>query len=315
MRKIAKTLISSVILLPQIAFSMVYNPNSLWDQNQELKVLFLEGKQKDIKRVKEVAAQWNQFMNLKLSFYDIGTLSVEEADIKVSLDRNTCDWKNQSIVGRASKTYNHGPSLCLGSLKKDSTILHEFGHALGLKHEHLHPGSYDLLDGDIIDLCMRKNAAKEWTREKCEQNYASDPSSIFAEYDKNSVMHYSFDEWMYKSKEDYLPGTLPILSLGDRIGINELYPTGQSQEEIKENYERELLKVSYKGCVVKNIIEAEYLNQLPKDKTCEEGKPFFITRPYTNEQGNTSWSSFTLTCDTTREYAVRKMLSSDHCNL
>jgi hypothetical protein len=87
-----------------------------------------------------------------------------------------------------------------------TTILHEFGHALGLNHEHFHPQCQsDLTLTDIVNYLM--GPPNNWQREQA--MYNMDATTYFAAVsakpmftpmiDQASVMLYSFPDSFYKS--------------------------------------------------------------------------------------------------------------------
>ena len=73
-------------------------------------------------------------------------------------------------------------------------IRHEFGHALGLKHEHQHPNAPRLADVGKLREYLGKNF--DLTPEEVEKKIAtqwaalSGGASQKSNYDENSVMHY-----------------------------------------------------------------------------------------------------------------------------
>src|SRR5262249_55729757 len=146
----------------------------------------------------------------------------ESADIRISLDGNdrrqlyrdrnpgTVDihglW---SEVGNAAVTAPkyfvslnlHDLHLQRGNpIEFNHTILHEFGHALGLMHEH----QRDLCAGWFNFGQIAKDTG--WSIEKVRQHIGSMPSSwstgvvSVGPYDKNSIMQYNFSLNWYISK-------------------------------------------------------------------------------------------------------------------
>ena len=79
---------------------------------------------------------------------------------------------------------------CVGDYHKRALILHEFGHALGLAHEHQHPDYLEVMKKFIdIDATMDYfGMEKERVyREQCGKlQYELEKS----EYDVHSIMHY-----------------------------------------------------------------------------------------------------------------------------
>ena len=76
------------------------------------------------------------------------------------------------------------------------TIRHEFGHALGLQHEHQHPG-VQLYDKAKLKVYLRKYKRFRNKDDADLERYIQDqwaritvPEGQISKYDKNSVMHY-----------------------------------------------------------------------------------------------------------------------------
>lgn len=66
------------------------------------------------------------------------------------------------------------------------TVLHEFLHAFGFQHEHIHPDikyNWDLLLTDFAEV-------NGWTEEQVRYNFTLHEGSVVHNYDSDSVMHY-----------------------------------------------------------------------------------------------------------------------------
>ena len=113
--------------------------------------------------------------------------------IRVTFDPTLGSW---SCVGTDSLCTPEEPSMNLGWLDDESTIIHEFGHALGLIHEHLSSKFPYTLDREYIitDLSGPPNS---WSLDEIEANVFnifedSEISATSSTYDKDSVMGYTF---------------------------------------------------------------------------------------------------------------------------
>src|SRR5439155_7891206 len=101
------------------------------------------------------------------------------------------------------------------------TVLHEFGHLLGLLHEHLNPaGNIQWNKPFIYADCFEK---QRWTPKMVDQNlfdrYSVDLSNH--EYDSYSIMHYPIPKEY--TLNGYSVGWNYDLSEGDKKLIQEMY--------------------------------------------------------------------------------------------
>ena len=102
----------------------------LWPNGSTLSIRFLEGtaEQKDV--VKRFAPQWTEYANLNFEFND-----APDSDIRIAF-ANDGAW---SYVGTDAKGIHVSrPTMNFGWLD-EGVVLHEFGNAIGLAHEHQNP--------------------------------------------------------------------------------------------------------------------------------------------------------------------------------
>jgi hypothetical protein len=157
-------------------------------------------------------------------------VSGREGDIRISDDKTSKG--NWSYFGTdANNVPADKPTLHLEQTDDDEgfsqNALHEFGHALGLKHEHQHP------EHDINwnkQAVYRRFEGTDFDREKVYDNFFKLPTGdelLVTGYDSKSVMHYFVHP--DSTKDGRGVPTHYSLSEGDKNIIRRLYTPGRFQ--------------------------------------------------------------------------------------
>jgi serralysin len=151
--------------------------DSKWKAGDAITVAFLGGDDKLKQRIIEVAKRWTApgLANLRLQFNDD-----EDADVRIAFQQGNGSWSTVGTTCRnrpkGTATMNYGWIDAASSEEKlRSVVLHEFGHALGLIHEHQNPvaGIRWNREAVIKELTRPPNS---WSVEKIEFNVL-DPAS------------------------------------------------------------------------------------------------------------------------------------------
>lgn len=214
-----------------------------WKRGGTIKVCFHAGTRKAQERVISIAREWMQYANVVLDFEEGGAPRVckgdNPADIKVAFEDNKGWW---SVPGTTSR--GQDPSMNLQFYGVDTpmlengqpaaeapmraTILHEFGHALGLLHEHQSPNAN--CDAEIDWAAAYKvGTDMGWDQGQVDRNFrqlASSTSLNATKVDRKSIMHYSLPPTLFKHGKQSACFVAENIELSeqDRKFIASIYP-------------------------------------------------------------------------------------------
>ncbi len=233
--------------------------NYKWVNGETIKIKFLSGTIGAQNKVKKIASIWLNHANVKFQWVASG----DNADIKISIASDgtnyVTNYGNGCRAYAQNQTTMHfgwmntiadigtGPSNTLikpytGGLTYDEwtyiapLVLHEFGHALGLVHEHQSPSTPIVWNTNkVLQDCALPPI--NWNSAMVQANIFSKftpTSSNYTNFDTKSVMLYSYPAtWI--SNVDQVYGTLngssyintpsnKDLSITDRIFMGQMYP-------------------------------------------------------------------------------------------
>jgi hypothetical protein len=199
----------------------------MWNAGDEITISFLDGDSDVQQKVKNAALAWIAPKLARLSF--AFREDTNDTLIRISF-RYDGSW---SVIGTTCKqiTDKTQPTMNFGWLTSESTeeeirqvVLHEFGHALGLIHEHQNPagGIQWNRDAVIRDLSGPPN---NWTLDVIEHNmfepYSAEETN-FTKVDPQSIMMYPIPEnWTLNG---FSVGLNSDLSPMDRGFVHQQYP-------------------------------------------------------------------------------------------
>ena len=199
-----------------------------WENGSTLRVKFLGGSTYLQNKVKEYAGYWEAIANIKFEFVDSG-----ESEIRVAFE----DDGSWSYVGTDNLYISQlQPTMNFGWFHRNTsefefrrTIIHEFGHALGLQHEHQHP---------LVDIPWNKPAVyahyarQDWSRQDVDNNIFREYSDLrtnYTAYDRLSIMHYPVPNSL--TIGNYQVGWNTRLSEMDKEFMALIYPGDPVEEE------------------------------------------------------------------------------------
>ena len=199
-----------------------------WPNNSVLTVSFMDGVPEVQQKVEAYAHLWSRYANIRFRFVDD-----PNSTIRISF-RQPGSWSylgtDARFIARSQPTMNFG-WLTQASPESEYSrvVVHEFGHALGLIHEHQNPA------GEI-----------PWNREAVYDYYAGPPNNwsrqqvdvnLFQKYAENQVRFTGFDResiMLYPIPNEFTNGDFAVgwntgLSEQDRRFITSMYPKGANE--------------------------------------------------------------------------------------
>jgi len=171
---------------PQRALEAIIVIRKLWPNGSTLRVRFMGGTQEQQALAQEQAGWWSDHANLKFEFNDAA-----DAQIRISFDPSDGAW---SYVGTDCLNIPKNQATMNLGFQDGGTSAHEFGHAIGLGHEHQNPKGGIEWNEDVVirDLAGPPNFwTPEQTRHNVIRKYSLDQIRG-TKFDPDSIMLYAF---------------------------------------------------------------------------------------------------------------------------
>jgi hypothetical protein len=198
----------------------------LWDNGRSLRVRFLDG-ETDVKtKVAAIAQEWEQEANLTLNFVTSGATK-----LRVSFAERGFSWSavgtDALIAGRSEATVNLGWLEANTPIREYQRVVrHEFGHALGMIHEHQNPAAQGAIPWDKPKV-YAYYSRQGWDKATVDYNIFevfSEDSTNHTAFDPTSIMEYAIPDSL--TTGSYAIGWNTELSQLDREFMRRQYPKG-----------------------------------------------------------------------------------------
>lgn len=201
-----------------------------WAIGRTLRVRYLLGTSAQHATVKKYAAEWMDHANLHFIFDSPD----DDAEIRVAFDPKDGNWSQIGTICR--NVPKDKPTMNLGALaspqseaRYKSVVLHEFGHALGLIHEHQSPNSAITWNEEVVKADLyrlnwddEKIAYNVFARFTIDQTQYRDWLPEGTSFDTKSVMIYTIPARWTSNRVTYAENS--ELSELDKAFVAKIYP-------------------------------------------------------------------------------------------
>jgi serralysin len=203
--------------------------SAFWGRGARLTIGFLEAEAALHRRVASLAELWlaETGANLEFEFWIEVALDPREADLRIAFQPDKGSWSYLGTyardIARSEPTMNLGwMTLELDEDEARSVVLHEFGHAIGLIHEHLSP--VGRIDWQVDQVVADLKRTQGWDEATIQANMFApyDPAAVFAtDVDPQSIMMYPIPpEW---TRNGFTTGFNTQLTENDKALVREAY--------------------------------------------------------------------------------------------
>ena len=161
-----------------------------WMNGSTLRVRFIGGTAAQRAKAREQAGWWQAVANLKFDFND-----APDAEIRITFDANDGAW---SYVGTDCRDIPRNEATMNLGFLDGGTAAHEFGHAIGLAHEHQNPAG-GIQWNEAVVIREMAGSPNFWDEQTTRNNilfrYRADQVNG-THFDPQSIMLYFFPaEW------------------------------------------------------------------------------------------------------------------------
>ncbi len=214
-----------------------------WPNGSTLRIGFVDGSLEARKAVRDMAVRWTDHANLDFDF--VLADDATDLDIRIRFDSTQCNSKVGTGSRYGAEMGGVTMNLChmdeqIGSPRFQRVVLHEFGHAMGLRHEHQNPNVEFEWNYDYVYDYYAKYAG--WTRAQTDMwvlNPKAPGGVLASKHDPDSVMHYTFPPEF--TKDGTFFGGKNAISALDAEHVAQWYPR-KSKDKVR-TYQRRKVAV------------------------------------------------------------------------
>ena len=196
----------------------------VWKGKQFLRVHFLDGSDYLHAKVRLYSQIWSKYANIRFEFDEAGP-----SDLRVTFVHDGRSW---SYIGNSAENVDkHKATMNFGWFDENTTevelrraILHEFGHALGLIHEHQSPKASINWNNQFLYSYYSKPPFA-WNQNVVRDNIINKYAitrTQYSSYDPDSIMHYPIPAAF--TTNGYSVGLNTELSAKDKAFVKKVYP-------------------------------------------------------------------------------------------
>lgn len=196
-----------------------------WNQNQTLNYTYMGNpSSSQVARMDSAIARWQVYVNLKFVKVPVGTPS----QCRIAWNAGGGSWsyvgKDNASIPQQYQTMNIG-----FQNQSNSVELHEFGHFLGLYHEHQTPNRIYVFNKPLTYQYFGA-APNYWSNSTVDQQiiyaYSASQVDATAPQDVKSIMEYALPGSIFDPPNAGIPGGI-VLTATDKAFISMIYPKSQ----------------------------------------------------------------------------------------